>query len=105
MIFDDDDTMEAHFNEVAVKCVKCNQHGERSNSFCGPGQRYDDGWWENPLGPGKASAYIRLFGWSLRHDKSEHTRYCQIAGEHFHLSCQHCRYRWTEPIRKEENDG
>ncbi len=95
-IWDSEDAMEYKGNSVAVTCGKCHQTGERVQQYCGPDQRawnYDDV-------PATATANRIRFGrfiWRAK-ETSTNNKQCQLDGEHFHLHCQHCQYKWTEPM-------
>jgi hypothetical protein len=64
------DAMEYNSQPYSVNCEKCRQPGERIIVYCGPDQR------------------------NLNYDDQP----CQLDGEHFHLYCTHCQFKWIEPL-------
>ncbi len=95
-IWDSEDAMEFKGQQVAVTCSKCHQTGERVQQYCGPNQRawnYDD----IPTPVTVNRIRFGRFIWRAK-DDSHDTKQCQLDGEHFHMHCQHCQYKWTEPL-------
>lgn len=89
------DEMEFKGVQVSLTCVKCHQTGERILGYCGPEQRawnYED----VPTPHVPARRWGRLI-WKAK-QKVDPTKQCQLDGEHFHLHCTHCQYKWTEPL-------
>lgn len=91
-----EDAMTYNGQQVALTCVKCRQTGERIVVYCGPTQRawnYDDV-------PSPAAGNRIRFGrfiWRAK-EQSLENKQCQLDGEHFHLHCTHCQYKWIEPL-------
>jgi hypothetical protein len=91
MTFDSDgDAMEYNSQPYSVNCEKCCQPGERMIAYCGPEQRNQN--YDVPV------ARTRRFGRILWKPKSQDSRECPLDGEHFHLYCTHCQFKWTEPL-------
>jgi hypothetical protein len=94
---DSEDAMTFNGVQVAVTCRKCRQTGERIVAYCGPTQRawnYDD------VPPTPATVNRIRFGrfiWRAK-EKDSSNRQCQMSGEHFHLHCTHCQFKWTEAL-------
>lgn len=93
---DGEDAMTFNGQQVALTCVKCRQTGERIVAYCGPTQRTYN--YEDVPSPTTANR-IRFgrFIWRGK-DKDGDTKQCQMDGEHFHLHCTHCQYKWTESL-------
>ncbi len=95
-IWDNEDAMEFKGVQVSLTCVKCRQTGERVVQYCGPTQRA----WNYEDVPTPATANRIRFGrfiWRAK-EKNSDTKQCQLDGEHFHLHCQYCQFKWTEPL-------
>ncbi len=98
---DGEDAMQYNGVQVALTCVKCRQTGERLVLYCGPEQRafnYDD----VPTPHVPARRWGR-FIWKAKQPKLD--QQCKLDGEHFHLHCTHCQYKWTEPLDRPPSVG
>ncbi len=91
---DGEDAMTFNGQQVAVTCVKCRQVGERLPQYCGPQQRFHD--YDAVPDPAiRVRRFGRLFYRPKGKPKDDR---CKMSGEHFHLHCQHCQFKWTEPL-------
>ncbi len=90
---DSEDAMEYSGQQVAVTCEKCRQVGERLPQYCGPKQRFHD--YDAVPEPIQVLRFGRLF--YKPKGKSDDNR-CKLEGEHFHLHCTHCQFKWIDPL-------
>ena len=94
-----EDAMDYVAQPGAVNCAKCRQHGERNVAYCGPEQRRQEDYWD---GYGANPTVTRRFLlWHIKRRPTEDRKPCKVEGEHFHLWCQHCQFKWTEPLVKQ----
>lgn len=91
-----DDSMDYVAQPVSVNCVKCHQHGERNVAYCGSEQRRTEDHWDS-YGSSPQETHNFLW-WTFTRKHQDTRKPCKVEGEHFHLYCQHCQFRWTEPL-------